>query len=154
MATEIMVRKLWNTIAPVDAANAELFEALSPNGEYKAVFSRPRNALFHRKAFALLTVVFKAWETPTIEHKGQPVTRDMERLREDMTILAGYYTTTFKYDGSLVLKARSWSFAQMSEEDFEVLYSRLIDVALAKILGGKYTRDDIDYQVEQILRFV
>jgi hypothetical protein len=42
----------------------------------------------------------------------------------------------------------------MSEEDFEVLYSRLIDVALAKILGGKYTRDDIDYQVEQILRFV
>jgi hypothetical protein len=71
-----------------------------------------------------------------------------------MTILAGYYTVTFKYDGSLVLKAMSWSFARMDEEHFKVLYNRLIDVALAKILGGKYTRDDIDYQVEQILRFV
>jgi hypothetical protein len=152
MATEIRVRKLYNSIVPIDAANAELFEKLKPNGQYKAVFSQERNSAFHRKAFALLKVVFDAWQTPTIEHKGQPVQRDMERLREDMTILAGFYTVTFKYDGTTVLKAKSWSFSAMNQDDFENLYSRLIDVALGKILTG-YTREDIDEQVERILRF-
>lgn len=152
MATEIRVRKLYNSIVPVDETNAALFEKLKPNGEYKAVFSRERNGAFHRKAFALLKVVFDAWQTPTIEHKGQPVQRDIERLREDMTILAGFYTVTFKYDGTMTLKAKSWSFSSMSQDEFEALYSRLIDVALAKILTG-YTREDIDEQVDRILRF-
>ena len=152
MATEIRVRKLYNSIVPVDETNAALLERLKPNGEYKAVFSRERNGAFHRKAFALLKVVFDAWQTPTIEHKGQPVQRDIERLREDMTILAGFYTVAFKYDGSMVLKAKSWAFANMSQDEFEDLYSRLIDVALGKILTG-YTREDIDEQVDRILRF-
>ena len=152
MATEIRVRKLYNSIVPVDELNAELFEKLKPNGEYKATFSRERNAAFHRKAFALLTVVFNAWDTPELEYKGQPVQRDIERLREDMTILAGFYTPVFKYDGTLQPKPKSWAFGSMDQDEFENLYSRLIDVALNKILTG-YTREDIDDQVNKILGF-
>lgn len=152
MATEIIVRKLYNSIVPVDAANAELFEELQANGEYKAVFTRPRNLAFHRKAFALLSVVYNAWDMPERKHKGQPVAKNVEGLREDMTILAGYYTVEYKYDGSLRLKAKSWSFAKMSEEEFSAMYSKLIDAALAKILNN-YRREDIEQQVNNILGF-
>lgn len=153
MATEVIVRKLYNSLVPVDAANADLFESLQANGEYKATFTQPRNLPFHRKAFALLKVVFDAWETPELEYRGTPVQRNIDNLREDMTILAGFYTVSFKYDGTMRLKARSWSFAKMSEDEFDAMYSRLIDVALTKILSG-YTKDDLTEQVERVLGFV
>jgi hypothetical protein len=152
VATEVIVRKLYNSLVPVDAANADMFESLQDNGEYKATFTQPRNLPFMRKAFALLKVVFDAWETPELEYKGQPVQRNIDNLREDMTILAGFYTVSFKYDGTMRLKAKSWSFAKMSEDEFNAMYSRLIDVALTKILTG-YTRSDLDSQVNQILMF-
>lgn len=152
MAIEVRVRKLYCSIVPVDAANAELFEDLTPNGEYKAVLTQERNPKFHRKAFALLKAIYDAWETPVLMHKGQPVKKNMERLRKDLTILAGYYDVLFKYDGTMVLEAHSWAFANMDDETFGAMYSKLIDVALSKILTG-YTKDDLEYHVERILRF-
>jgi hypothetical protein len=41
----------------------------------------------------------------------------------------------------------------MGQEEFDGLYSSVIDVVLARILTN-YTRDDIDSVVNQILGFV
>ena len=153
MATSVIVRKLYDSVVPVDAANADLFESLKPNGEYTAVFTQTRNIKFHRKAFALIKVAFDALEFPELEHKGQQVSKNIEQFRDDVTILAGFYTVVFNYKGEMRLKAKSWSFANMDEVEFEAMYSKLIDVILGKILTN-YTRADIDYQVEQVLRFV
>lgn len=153
MAVEVIVRKLYDSVVPVDAANAELFEALKPNGEYTAVFTQTRNIKFHRKAFALIKVAFDALEFPEVEHKGRKVKKNLAQFRDDVTILAGYYDVVFNYSGEMRLKAKSWSFARMDETEFEAMYSKLIDVILGKILTN-YTRDDLDYQVEQVLRFV
>jgi hypothetical protein len=151
MAT-LYLRKLYDKFVPIDEASAEAMEKMPPNTEFKAELTRPRNLQFHRKAFALLGVVYEAWDVQEREHQGQKVAKNIECLREDMTILAGYYTVEYKYDGSLRLKAKSWAFANMSEEDFGELYSKLIDVALTKILSG-YTKADIDEQVNRILGF-
>ena len=153
MAVEVMVRKLYDSVVPADAANAELFESLKPNGEYTAVFTQTRNIKFHRKAFALIKVAFDALEFPELEHKGRKVSKNLDQFRDDVTILAGFYDVVFNYRGEMRLKAKSWSFARMDETEFDAMYSRLIDVILAKILTN-YTREDLDEQVDKILRFV
>jgi predicted amidohydrolase len=49
--------------------------------------------------------------------------------------------------------AKSINFGSMGQEEFDGLYSSVIDVVPARILTN-YTRDDIDSVVNQILGFV
>jgi hypothetical protein len=151
MAT-LYLRKLYSSFVPTDELSAEAMESMPMNAEFKAELTRPRDLIRHKRAFALLKAVYNAWDVSEREHKGQKVAKNIDSLREDMTILAGFYTVEYKWDGSLRLKAKSWAFANMEEEEFGQLYSRLIDVALTKILSN-YSREDLDEQVNRILRF-
>lgn len=152
MATVIHLRKLYDKLVPVDSGQLELLEQLQPNAEYKATFTRPRNARFHRKWFALAKVAFEAWDAPTVEYKGIVVQKNFDRFRKDLTVMAGFAEPVFNVKGELRLEPLSLRFDQMSEEDFSLLYNKTIDVVLGKILSN-YTRKDLDYQVERILQF-
>jgi hypothetical protein len=152
MATVIHVRKLYDTLVPVDAAQLELLEQLQPNEEYKATFTKPRNSKFFRKWWALAKVAFDAWDAPNIEYKGVEVKKNFERFRKDLIVMSGFFDPVFNIKGELRLEPKSLRFDQMSEENFSELYNRTIDVVLGKILTN-YTREDIDYQVNKILRF-
>lgn len=136
-------RKFWKrvmSLQPGDLLNVEL--------------SFPRNPKFHRKFFALMQVGFDAWD-PGLEatHKGEPVAKHFERFRKDVTIMAGFYEPTFALDGTLELEAKSIAFANMDDAEFERVYSAVADVLLAKVLRN-YTREDLDAQVERVLRFL
>jgi len=109
MAIEIFVRKLWNTLVPVSQADADAMEALKPGGEYRAVFTQPRNVAFHRKFFALLDVAFEAWPAPEMEHKGVAVMKNRERFRKDIIIQCGYYDLSVGIDGRVRCDAQSIS---------------------------------------------
>lgn len=152
MATEFFARKLYQSLVPSDFDGAEAMEKLKPSGIYKIVVSQPRNLLFHRKFFALLNAAYKAWEAPELEHRGVKVTKNIERFRKDVIILCGYYDTVVNIDGELRLEAKSISFANMDQVEFDRLYSKAIDVILGKILTH-YTRKDLDEQVNRILGF-
>lgn len=114
----------------------------------------PRNPRFHRKFFALLQVGFEAWE-PGFEatHKGEPVGKDFERFRKDVTIMAGFYEPVFALDGTLELEAKSIAFANMDDAEFERVYSAVADVLLAKVLRN-HSRADLDAAVDRILGFL
>lgn len=114
----------------------------------------PRNAKFHRKFFAMLQVGFEAWE-PAFEVSvgGQPVAKNFERFRKDVTILAGFYEPAFALDGTLELEAKSISFANMDDAEFEQVYSAVANVLLAKVLRN-YTREDLDEHVDRLMGFL
>lgn len=152
MAIEVHVRKLYDKLVPVDQASADAMEKLKPNGEYKAVFTQPRNSGFHRKFFALLDVAYEAWPAPDLEHKGVPVMKNRERFRKDIIIQCGFYYLSTGIDGRVRCDAKSISFANMEQDDFEKLYSTAIDVILGKVLSG-YTKADLDALVNKILGF-
>lgn len=116
--------------------------------------SFPRNPGFHRKFFALLQVGFDAWE-PAFEAtiKGEPVGKNFERFRKDVTILAGFYEPAFALDGTLELEAKSISFASMDDAEFEQVYSAVANVLLAKVLRN-YTRENLDEHVDRIMGFL
>lgn len=153
MATEIFVRKLYDSFAPVDMAALEQMEQLKMNGEYLAVLTQPRNIFFHRKFFALLNVAYKAWDKPELEHKGEQVSADFEQFRSDVIILAGHYKKYINIKGELRLKAKSISFAKMDEVEFQKLYSSVVDVILQKVLTN-YDEDDLQNVVDKVLGFV
>jgi hypothetical protein len=151
MAT-IYLKKLYNTFCPADQISAEAMEEMKPNGVYKAVLTQPRSYPFHKRFFSLLQVAFEAWEISSVEHKGRVVEKNFDRFRKDITILCGYYETVFNIKGEMRLEAKSISFANMEQGEFEKLYSRAIDVILKEVLSN-YTAEDLDSQVNKILGF-
>jgi hypothetical protein len=122
----------------------------------KVSFKLERNGKFHRKFFALLNVGFEAWD-PGRKHKtyqGVPVAKSFERFRKEVTILAGYYEQTFDLDGNMTLDAQSISFASMSQEEFEELYSAVVNVLLDKVLSNYRDREELDEVVNKVMGFV
>lgn len=138
-------RKIWRRIInlePGEIVNVEMVI--------------PRNPRFHRKFFALLQVGFEAWEPGRKHksHKGQPITKNFEQFREDITILAGYYEQTFDLAGRMRLRAKSISFSSMDDAEFEVVYSAVADTLLEKVLTTYAGRDDLDEVVDKVIGFL
>jgi len=152
MGTEVIVRKLYDSFVPVDMYNLDKMESLPANTEYKAVLTRPRNLPFLKKFFALVNVAYEGWNPDPVFHKGIEIKKNKEVFRKNLVILAGFYDTVFNINGDLRLEAKSISFANMSEDEFGLLYSKFIDVVLGKVLTN-YTEDDLHHQVDKILGF-
>lgn len=113
-----------------------------------------RNPKFHRKYFALLNLGFEYWDTGDLEYKGQPVQKNFERYRKDIAILAGYYEVFHRFPNETRLEAKSISFANMGDEEFEKLYEKTIQILIDKVLASKgFTRAEVDRAVESLIRF-
>lgn len=141
--------KLWKTFW------RKWFRA-EPGEIAKINLTMPRNAAFHRKFFALLQVGFDAWEPEANrvrrKWKGQTIEKNPDQFRHDVTILAGFFDTSYALDGTLKLTAKSIAFANMDDIEFEKLYNSVATVLLQKILRN-YVRDDLDAVVDKMLAF-
>lgn len=142
-------------VAPADVETEQALEKLHVGDLIHGDFKKARNYAFHKKFFALLKVGYEAWEVGEgrRSNKHGPIEKNYERFRADVTILAGYYTQHFRLDGSVIVEAKSISFANMGEEEFAQVYSKVADVLLQKVLRN-YTREDLDEVVDKILGMV
>lgn len=105
---------------------------------------KPRNGKFHRKYFALINFLFEYWEPAIKEHRGMTVQKNLDKFREDLTIAAGFHETYVNaITGELRLKAKSIAFANMDENEFEKLYSAVINIGLEKILPESFDDDEV-----------
>ena len=151
--TEIVLTKAaGGALVPADQQAAEFIAKLKLGGSVKARVTRQRNPAFHRKFFALLNLGFEAWEPAGGEYKGEPVQKNFEQFRNDVTVLAGFYDVTVTLKGETRLTAKSISFANMEQDDFDKLYNAVVNVLLARVLT-KYTRDDLDEVIERMMAF-
>lgn len=151
--TEVVLMKMpGGVLAPVDQTGIDYLAKFKLGAGVKMKVTRYNNAAFHRKMFALLGLAFDAWEPAPVLHRGEPVAKNIDQFREDLTILAGFYESAIRLDGSVRFTAKSWSFSSMDDEEKERLYNAIINVVLAKVLTN-YTRDDLDDVVERLLRF-
>ncbi|MDQ1921695.1 DUF1367 family protein [Massilia pseudoviolaceinigra] len=151
--SEIVLMKMSNVLVPHDEAAAEFIQKMKIGALMHADFKKVRNYKFHKKYFALVTFAFDQWEPRDgLTYQGQPVKKNKERFRKDVAILAGFFESTVNLKGEVRLEAKSISFSQMDDIEFEALYSATIDVILARILTT-FTRDALDDVVEHLLRF-
>jgi len=107
---------------------------------------------------ALFSYAFSIWEPPEnkannlIKLSGITPDKSFDRFRKDLTILAGYYDATYRLNGEVRFEAKSLSFAKMSEDEFEELYKKLIDVIVKHVLNN-YSEDDLEEVLENIEAF-
>lgn len=143
-------------LVPDDDDTAERVQKLPVGTPLQMEYKKARNYLFLKKSFALVKLAF-GYHSETMRkgvmYRGVPVLPDIERFRDDLTILAGWYTATFCVNGDVKLRPKSWAYASMEEDDFEQLYSDLIDVVLIQIYQGQYSEAQLKKMVDQVLGF-
>lgn len=152
----VFAKGTGNVLIPADPA-AEQFIASLKLGSGAAVETKKvRNVRFHRKFFSLLQLAFDMWEPPGDKTwKGVPIRKDFERFREDITILAGHYDVSYALDGSVKMTAKSISFANCDEFEFEKVYQSVLDVVWDKILRESNFRSkaEVENVVNQLMAY-
>ena len=154
--SEIFLRKLANgTLAGATEEDQEALKRFKIGVAVRCEVKQIRNYEFLKKWFALVNFAFDQWsEFEMPEYKGEKVQPNRDKFRRDVTILCGYSHPVVNVRGEVRVEADSISFANMSEDTFESLYQKTIDVILQKILYRKgYSEKQLRDLVEQTLAF-
>lgn len=128
-----------------------------PKGQpLRVKVTRIRNVDHHRKYFALLNYAFDVWEPPQLEddpHRPKlEIEKNFDRFRKDIAILAGFYEATYRINGDVRLEAKSISFGNMDQDEFDKLYDKTIDVIIKHVLRN-YEGDELRAVVDQVMEF-
>lgn len=148
----VLMKTATGALVPVDQAGQDYIARQKIGAGFTMTARRNNNVKFHRKLFALANLAFDAWDAPAATYRGQAIQKNFDQFRDDLTILAGYYETRVRLDGSIRLIPRSWSFGAMDDDQKEKMYSAIIDVVLQRILTDT-TRDDLENLVAQVMAF-
>lgn len=108
---------------------------------YSVEIRQPRNYKFHKKYFALLNLV---WDNLP-EHLTRSFKR-FENFRETIQMQAGWYEMYVNHKGNQIYKPKSISFAKMSEDEFEEMYSAIIDIILRDYITGM-DREELEMEI-------
>ena len=152
----VLVKTPGGALAPVDEESRALVDRIKTGQGVRASIKRARNLQFHRKAFALFKLAFDSWEPKTPQsYKGEAVSKDFDRFRKDMTILAGFYRAVYNARGEVRLEAESLSFASMDEGRFEKVFRAVLTVVWNRVLRnlGYETEGDVERVIEELMRF-
>ncbi|MDI9768207.1 DUF1367 family protein [Pantoea dispersa] len=107
------------------------------NGEqYTAEIKLTRNPAFHRKVMAFFGFCFEHWCADRAGLGNADEYTQRTRFRKDLTILAGFYDTVVNIRGEVRAEAKSLSYANMEQEEFERCYSSLINAAIKHVFAG------------------
>lgn len=129
-------RNLNNTLSAVYDSDLELLKTIKRGDIVEVDIKRKRNVKFHKKYFALLNLVYQ----------NQDRYNNIEHLRRDLTIEAGYYDVRYNLHGVEIYEPKSISFSSMDETEFNDYYSKVLDVVVV-FLGS--TREEILENIEQ-----
>jgi len=152
----IIVKTASGLFAPYGEESQEAVAKVKVGQLLQGKFTRMRNYEYHKRMFALWQLGFDIYtETaPGVEYKGERIQPTLDRFRKDVTILAGYYETSVRLDGTIRVEAKSISFASMDQTEFEALFSASINVILARCFKpGAMTEDQLRARVDEVLEF-
>lgn len=134
---EVLVTKIANgALVPLDEEQAVALQTYKTGDVIKVTATKMRNGQFFKKWFVLVKFAYDlaAERMQPKVHKGIEVRPNFDEFRKDITILAGHFEATYKYNGEVKLRAKSLAWANMKEQEFEKLYSDTINVILEKVL--------------------
>lgn len=148
----VLTKAPGGALVPADPQAAEFISKMKLGQGVTATVKRHRNPGHHKKYFALLNLAFDHWEPVANTYKGQVVGKNFDQFRNDIACLAGFYEMAVNLRGETRLTAKSISFANMDQTEFDSLYNATVNTILKHILTN-YSRDDLDNVMEQLLGF-
>jgi len=121
-------------LVPYDTQSEEWLHAKASGQWFECEIKTPRNYKFLKKAFALLNIAYQHWEPEPIVTEFGEAEKSFEQMREDLTIMCGFYKVVRRINGKPKIVAKSWSYAEMDDDEFSVLYDRLVTKIIQTIL--------------------
>jgi hypothetical protein len=131
-----LVKHPGGVFSPVNDSDIERLQRFRNGETYTADIKLTRNPKFHRKVMAFFGFCFEHWCAERAGLGSADETTQFNRFRKDLTILAGFYDTVTNIRGEVRAEAKSLSYAQMEQEEFERCYSSLINAAIKHVFAG------------------
>jgi hypothetical protein len=140
MAIEVLLIREGSKLGAADSLSAELIAGIKAHETVTATIRRPRSRGHHRTLFALMKVVFEAQNTFAT----------IDQLLGALKLSIGLFDTGLTIDKVPYVVPRSISFTAMDQNQFTILYDKMVDVILTKILPA-VSRADLEAQIQEIL---
>lgn len=131
-----MVKTPGGVFVPADERDLPRLGRFRNGGMYVIDVKTSRNPQFHKKVFAFFNFCFEFWCADRAGLENMDEAAQFDRFRKDLTILSGYYEQTVRLNGDIRTEARSLSFSNMEQDEFEQCYSALINAAIKYIFNG------------------
>ena len=128
---KILCRNTAHGLVPEYDSDYEEKKKLKIGEVYTCEIKRPRNYEHHKKFFALLKLACE---------NSKSIEAPLDVYRKYALIKSGYFTVYETTKGKFI-EADSISFANMSQEKFEEVYSKVLDFI---ILDTEATKEDIE----------
>jgi hypothetical protein len=119
---EIYCRNTISGLVPLYPSDQDEKRKLKLGQDYKVEITNPRNLGFHKKFMALINVGCE----------NSKLDMPFDTYRRYMTIKAGYFKA-YQLDQGMYYEAMSISFASMQQDEFEEVYSRVLDKIIEDI---------------------
>lgn len=132
--------KHGNVLHPTPEA-VEKFGKIPQNAIVHWTYRRPQIAQYHRKFFAMVSVIF--------ENQSEYQNKDL--FYKVLVMLAGFCDIIQVGDKTLFI-ADSVSFEKCSQAKLEEIYDKVLDVALERFCKGS-TAEEINSKVDEVLAF-
>jgi len=130
---EIYLQNTLNGLIPLYGSDYDEKKKLKLGNIYKATIVNPRNYGFHKKFMALVN----------LGHQNTELEMPFDSFRRYVTTKAGFFNAYSTPKGTY-FEAESISFSNMSEDTFQDLYSRVMDVII-KDIGS--TTEEVEHQL-------
>jgi len=135
------VKQAGGVLVPASDTVCEKMTKFKTGEIYPVDIKRSRNPHFHAKVFSFFGFCFEHWSADKTHWENMDESSQGESFRKQLTLQAGYFNTTYSLDGTgFVMEAKSLSFANMEQDEFEACYSALINAAIKHVFMN--TRDE------------
>jgi hypothetical protein len=119
---KLLCRNTIQGLVPLYPADFDEKRKLKLGEDYQVEVTNPRNIGYHRRFFAMLNV----------GHENTSLDMPFDTYRKYMIVKAGYFTA-YQTPKGIYYDPNSISFASMSQDEFEEVYSRVLDKVIEDV---------------------
>ena len=130
---KIWVHNTINGLIPLYPSDMDSKRKLRLGQDYECEIKNPRNYQYHKRFFAMINV----------GHENTKLDMPFETYRKYLTTKAGFFTA-YQTPKGIYYDPDSISFASMSQDEFEEVYSRVLDKVIEDI-GS--TKEEVEKQL-------
>lgn len=116
----LYLKRTLSGFEPSDAPSRETWKKFKLGDTYRSDVVKPRNYRFHCLCFALLNLTF--------ENQEQFSPEEFNLFRKMVAIEAGHYEEVTSRDGEIWKQAKSLSYDELDDVEFEALFPKMMNV--------------------------
>ena len=153
MSIDVLMTRTYAGLVPHDEDAAAMLERIPLGRPVGITLTEVRKGEFHRRLFSLLSWAYQNTEHPPVEYRGMEVRQSFKSFRDGLVIKAGYHEMDVNNRGDVMLRAKSLSYAETTQDEIEAIYSDILDVIAETLFAGEYTPEQLRALDDEFRRY-